>query len=182
MVSQKSIKMNKSNHYSSVLKIINVYQTLIWIVALFYFFKLLYVSLFVKISFALSFLLLLLILLSIVVIYSNFCLFFNLSNARRKKFLVLNLWINFLQIFQLGLLGINYAFVLGIYFIVGYSFDQTQNFYSSFNLFKTSIAFNYLQSDIIRCQINLIPLIIFIVFNISIKKEVLVKAQGTKID
>jgi len=155
-------------NYSSIIKIISLYQLLVWIVALYYFMTVLYSSIFIDNDLTSVFILLIFIYLSVWLIFSNFCLLFKLRSNHYKKYLVLNFWSNFFQIFQLSLLGFNYLFAFGVYIVLGYS-DQANQVFLSTKLFQTLIALNYTPSNLIRCGVNVIPLIIFIVLNKIIK-------------
>lgn len=156
----------KSN-YSIIVKMISLYQLLVWLVGLYYFMTVLYNSI-VDNDLTSVFILLIFISLSVWLIFSNFCLLLKLRINHYKKYLVLDFWSNFFQIFQLSLFGFNYLIAFGFYIVLGYS-DQANQVFLSTKLFQTLIALNYAPSNLIRCGVNVIPLIIFIVLNKIIK-------------
>jgi hypothetical protein len=106
----KKIKM-KSN-YSIIVKMISLYQLLVWLVGLYYFMTVLYNSI-VDNDLTSVFILLIFISLSVWLIFSNFCLLLKLRINHYKKYLVLDFWSNFFQIFQLSLFGFNYLIAFG---------------------------------------------------------------------
>ncbi len=152
------------------LKIANVYQLTIWLIsAIYYIFKFINSILPRKDSISLvgSFVVLC---FSIIIIYSNIYLLLNKKNIKAiLKNLHFNKWINLIQILNLSLIGINYYMIIGIRIMAYFIYDNTQKFALEYGFFRFQSELSYLKSDIIFVGINIIPIILYIVFEKSIR-------------
>jgi hypothetical protein len=65
-------------------------------------------------------------------------------------------------------MGFNFYLIIGLHILFYYSFDVTQRLNVGYDLFRFSMEVNYEKSDIIIVGINLIPLLLFLAFNIKL--------------
>jgi hypothetical protein len=152
-----------------MIKIISTYQISVWIIAQFMFIRLFIKYLFIdNKSIGLIFLLIIMI-FSIFFIFSNICLLFNFQKQYFNKFLNLNIWTNFFQIFHLSLVGFTYYFEIGPQISPYYSYDNNWDISIALSPFESSFGLKYFDSNLILAGISLIPLIIYILLN-RIKK------------
>jgi hypothetical protein len=152
------------------LKIANIYQIVIWFISggdyLFGIFDTIapkkdYISLLSSIS---------VICFSILIICSNIFLLFN-SKFLLSKNLRLNKWLNFAQIINFSILGLSYYMIVGIHIAVYYFYDKVQEFSYAMSFYKLTIEASYANSSTISVGLNLIPLILFFIFNKMIKEN-----------
>jgi hypothetical protein len=153
-----------------LLKISNVYQVVIWSItggdyALGIFDTIApkkdYISLLLSIC---------VIIFSVFVICSNVLLLFN-SKFFLAKNLNLNKWLNFIQIVNFSVLGLSFYMIVGVHLTGYYYYDKVQEVSYTFSFYKLTIDSSYSKSNIIFIGLNLIPLILFLVFNNIIKKN-----------
>jgi hypothetical protein len=107
---------------------------------------------------------------SIIIICSNLLLLFNSKFALSKN-LRLNKWLNFVQIIHFSILGLSYYMIVGIHIAVYYLYDKVQEFSYAISFYKLTIEASYSNSNIISVGLNLIPLILFFIFNKIIKEN-----------
>lgn len=124
-----------------------------------------YVSTFVELNLTSSFLKFIVLSISLLMIYSNVCLLFNLKKHQFRRFIVINKWANFSQIIHLSLIGINFYLIVGIHILFYYSYDVTQKIGIGYDFIDFTLVAKYFKSDVIIVGINLIPLIIFLIYN-----------------
>jgi hypothetical protein len=108
---------------------------------------------------------------SIFVIWSNIYLLLN----KRKGFILKNLhfnkWLNIAQIVNFSVMGLYYNTIIGLHTLVYYMYDTHQTFSFTFGYFKLTMEGGYSKSDTIFVGINLIPLLLFIIFEKRIKAQ-----------
>jgi hypothetical protein len=158
-----------------MLKVINIYQILIWLISTIMFGEGLVVSLGNEKNYVAAFMKLLIVTFSVYFIYTNICLLFEFKKERFPNFLRLNKWVNFLQIFHLSLVGFNYYIAVGVHILLYYSYNEIQIISIGFVPYVSSIQINYQRSTAILAGLNLIPLLIFILVNR------IMKSQNTKL-
>jgi hypothetical protein len=158
------------------LKIANAYQITIWLIStIYYFFGMINSILPNKDSISLvgSFIVLF---FSIIIVWSNIYLLLNKNNIRLiLKSLQFNKWINLIQILNFSLIGINIYMIIGIRLMALYLYDNTQKLAIDYGFFRFQSEISYVKSDIIFVGINIIPIILYIIFNKSIQgyKEIM---------
>src|SRR6185437_11364582 len=144
-----------------MLKTVAVYQVLIWVISAILFGQDFFKALLADTNLTIAFFTLVVIGFSAFIVYSNVCLLFDLKQNYLTKFLKVNVWSNFFQIFHLSILGLTYYVAIGIHFLVYYFFDQSQDIRAEFDFFKANIGVNYHNSSQIIFGINVVPLIVF---------------------
>jgi hypothetical protein len=159
------------------LKIIAIYQIIVWLLCFVILIKNLFYSFFINVNFYLGIILLVFIFIDVALIYTNVCLLFNFVQKKYQLFLKINLWSNFFQIFHFSLFGFAYYMAFGVYFLFYYSYDETQKLLIGFDYFRCSFGINYSQSDLLLFGIDIVPLLIFLFFNRKIK-SIKVNAQN----
>lgn len=104
---------------------------------------------------------------SIFVILSNIYLIYKPFNRLNLKHLILNKWINFVQVLHISVLGFSFYVVVGVHVLVYYSYDSVQDVSFAFGFFRFIFEVSYYKSNLIFLGVNLIPLILFLIFNKS---------------
>lgn len=151
-----------------MLKIVSVYQIIIWLVSLAFLVKDVISSVLMN-SVFFTLLTMILAVFSVIFIYVNVCVLFECKIKYFQTFLKINLWTNFLQIFHLSLLGVTYYIAIGLHILIYYSYGDIQEFRLGLDYFQTKFGLNFNASNMIIIGINLIPLLLFIFFNRKIK-------------
>lgn len=106
--------------------------------------------------------------LAIFVVYANFKL---LKREKSKRLVNFNKWLNFFQIIQLSIYGFTIYFVMGLEFMPYFSYKEQMKILweiSSFNI-RSSIAFTS-GIDAIEVGVNIVPLILFILWDYVSRK------------
>jgi hypothetical protein len=152
------------------LKIANAYQIVIWLISGWDYFlgifdtiapKKDYISLISNVG---------VVIFSILIIYSNILLLLNKKILLIKN-LNLNKWLNFLQIVHFSILGLSYYMIIGEHFALFYYYDKYQQFTYALSFYKLTIEASYSNSSIISVGVNIIPLVLFLIFDNIIKKN-----------
>jgi hypothetical protein len=107
---------------------------------------------------------------SIFVVYLNICLLLNLRKSLYKQNLIINKWINIIQVFHISLLGLNIYLIVGNQILLYYSYDDVQKISIGYDLIRYSVEITYVKNDVIVFGINLIPLMLFLFFSNKISK------------
>jgi hypothetical protein len=98
-------------------------------------------------------------------ILMNLSLIFNFAEKIKFRVLVIQKWVNFLQIFQLSILGVIYNFIAGIYIVAYYYYDDHQLLGMGYDTLKFQWALAYKNGNIIFLGLNVIPIVIFFLLN-----------------
>lgn len=153
------------------LKIANIYQIVIWLISAYYYIVGMVHSILPnKDSFSL-FGNLAVLFMSVAIICSNIYLLVSKNNIRLIiKNLYFNKWLNLIQILNLSLLGVSFYMIIGVRIMAYYIYDNTQRFELNYGFFRFQAGISYAKSDIIFVGINILPIILFIIFNNSIKR------------
>ena len=151
-----------------MLKVINVYQSIAYLVCLEVFIESFVNSFTKNLNLGRAFTSLLLIVLISYVIYSNISLL--ISKKRQLQFIKLNLWFNFFQIFYISLLGFTFYLLLGIQIMPYVQYIDRITFGVHTESFNSGTSLSYVQGNEISLGINLIPLITFIYLDRFSKK------------
>ena len=108
--------------------------------------------------------------ISLVMIYSSI---FLIAASKHFRFcLAVNKWSNFIQIFQLSLMGFNFFIIVGFHIVLYYFYDETQFIGASYDLFRYSLEFNYKPQNNIQAGISLVPFVIYLILNKLEKTEI----------
>ncbi len=155
----------------TVLKIIAVYQILVWGSAVWDYLILIYkifennrVSWFLTIIFLLT-------AIFIFCLYTNVCLLLGLKSEKKYVFLRFNILINLIQAVRIVLFGLTFYMEFGIYFLVYYYAEDQGYFAGRFSFFESTVGMRVsTASENIELGINVLPLIIAIILNQVVKK------------
>jgi hypothetical protein len=154
-----------------VLKIITIYQIIIWSIGAVMFFNVPNGSSSDKPDMLIILTKLLIVGISIYVVYLNICLLLNFRKAFFKKNLIVNKWINFIQIFHISLLGLNLYLIVGNQILLYYSYEDVQKVNIGYDLIRYSAEVTYVKNNIIVFGINLMPLMVFLFFSRELAKH-----------
>jgi len=151
-----------------MLAIINIYQIITSLISIIFFFQD-FINSFGRIrNYFKSFTSFLIIILLAYILFTNVYALFN--KKKISSYLTINIWFNFIQIFYISILGINYYLLIGLQIIPYYSYLEASSFKIYFEFFSVRMGIFYKPNNEIAIAINLIPLIIFIILNNYKKK------------
>jgi hypothetical protein len=147
-----------------MIKVIAIYQIIIWSYAVFLFTELTVKCFLAALPLIIIFSQLVVVAFSSFFIYTNICFLFNLKKKFFSKFLNVNIWTNFFQIFNISIMGFTYYVTIGIHFFLFFSYDNNDwDILLSHSFFyEASYGVKFFNSTLIMAGVNLIPLLIFI--------------------
>jgi hypothetical protein len=108
--------------------------------------------------------------LAIFFIYTNFYLL--IKKGKGKMFVTFNKWINFFQIIQVSIFGFIFYFVIGPTFMPYFCYKEDMRLLFEHDTFQLRFALSFASgNDDIEVGINIIPLILFVLWDFILRKH-----------
>ena len=151
-----------------MLTAINIYQILVSIMSL-----IIFVQSFVKAFIennnqVTGFLSLLLIVLTLSTIYTNIMI---LLKKKEREFIIVNIWLNFIQVFYLSLVGFTYYILIGIEIIPYFIYKENIKFGIYYELFSARGGLAIQSGNEISVGLSILPALICIMLTHILKKK-----------
>jgi hypothetical protein len=154
-----------------MVKPIAVYQIVCWSISLVIFIDGFRKAILVHWNLFLAIMLVFIISFACYFIFINFCLLFNYKKKQLLKFLAINKWANFFQIFHISIFGAAFYIAIGFHLIVFLVLGYITDLRVGFDYFASEFSIGLSQNDrLIFLGVNTVPLFLFIFFNYYIKK------------